>query len=133
MNEDTLAEGLGWFSIALGAAELLNPCALNDALGVRNHIRGDRVARGYGVREIAAGIGILTQKEPAARAFWMWSRVAGDLVDLATLFSVATTTSKRGFTATSIASVLGVTALDVYVASRLSERAGGARELRLVA
>lgn len=133
MDEQKIAEGLGWFSIALGAAELLNPCALNDALGVRDHIKGDRVARAYGMREIASGVGILSQKDPQSRAFWMWSRVAGDLIDLATLASIATTTNKRGFTAMSIASVVGVTALDYYVATRLTERAGGARELRLVA
>ena len=40
--------------------------------------------RAYGVREIAAGMGILGSRN-GDRAPWVWSRVAGDALDLASL------------------------------------------------
>jgi len=51
-----LARRLGWFSLALGAAEMLAPRRLNRVLGVRPN--RDWLVRGFGARESAAGIGI---------------------------------------------------------------------------
>jgi hypothetical protein len=73
-----LATFLGLFSIGLGLAELLRPRTVGKATGVHNRM----LLRGYGVREIVSGVGILTTDRPA---FWLWSRVAGDVIDLATL------------------------------------------------
>ena len=38
--------------------------------------------RGLGVREITSGVGILSNERTAE---WLWSRVAGDVMDLALL------------------------------------------------
>src|SRR5690349_1429614 len=54
----SLAQGLGWFSVALGAAAILAPNAIGAITGTGR--RG--VARRVGVRELATGIGILTQR-----------------------------------------------------------------------
>ena len=54
----TLARGLGWFSIGLGLAELLAPAQGRRFLGMEEHTG---LIRAYGAREIATGIGILTQ------------------------------------------------------------------------
>ncbi|MBV8095896.1 MAG: hypothetical protein JO110_22235, partial [Acetobacteraceae bacterium] len=78
-SAETLARGLGWFSIALGLAEVLAPSSLARASGVR---ASEQLVAGYGVREIATGIGILSAKSPAP---WVWGRVGGDALDLATL------------------------------------------------
>jgi uncharacterized membrane protein len=75
--------------------------------------------RTYGVRELAAGIGILSQERPVN---WVWSRVAGDVVDLATLARARATS--RGRTAAT-AAVLGVTALDIMCATQLTRADGG--------
>src|SRR5919112_5715207 len=78
-SADALARGLGWFSIGLGLAEVIAPGALARALGMRGH---EGLIRAYGVREIATGIGVLASEDPTP---WIWGRVAGDALDLATL------------------------------------------------
>src|SRR3954453_22135368 len=76
---ESLARGLGWFSIGLGALELCAPRALTRALGMPG---SEALVQGYGLREIASGVGILASRDPAP---WVWSRVAGDALDLGTL------------------------------------------------
>ncbi|MBJ6124510.1 cyclase dehydrase [Microvirga splendida] len=112
---DTLARGLGIFSIALGIAEVVAPRALARALGMRGQ---EGLIAGYGVREIATGIGILASKDPTP---WIWGRVAGDGLDLATLATALESNNpKRGNVGIAMAAVAGVTALDVYCAQTLS-------------
>jgi uncharacterized membrane protein len=72
----------------------------------------------YGLREIAAGITIFSQKKPSGG---LWSRVAGDALDLASLGVAFTSPSaKRGRVAFATANVLAVTALDLIAAKQLS-------------
>lgn len=113
---DALARGLGVFSIALGAAEVIAPGALARALGLEGH---ETLIRGYGLREIAAGIGILASDDPTP---WVWGRVAGDALDIATLatgFDGADEAQRRNLIV-ALAAVTGVTALDVYCGQALS-------------
>ncbi|MBD2748581.1 cyclase dehydrase [Microvirga sp. BT688] len=112
---DTLARGLGIFSIALGIAEVVAPRALARALGMKGQ---EGLIAGYGVREIATGIGILASKDPTP---WIWGRVAGDGLDLATLATALEGRNpKKGNVGIAMAAVAGVTALDVYCAQTLS-------------
>ena len=76
---DQLAKKLGYFSIALGLAELLAPKALCNAIGVRGL---EPVFRAYGAREVATGVAILASHDPEP---WIWARVAGDIADIATV------------------------------------------------
>ena len=111
-----LAKGLGWFSIGLGLAELLAPRAIANISGVSNKHTG--LIRLYGLREIGAGITIFAQKKPTEG---VWSRVAGDAMDLTTLGIAATNPeAKLGRVAFATANVLAVTALDVMCAMQLS-------------
>lgn len=111
-----LARGLGWFSVGLGLAELLAPRAVASISGVSNKHTG--LIRLYGLREIASGVAIFSQKEPAAG---LWSRVAGDALDLASLGKAFTSPdAKRGRVAFATANVLAVTALDLIAAKQLS-------------
>lgn len=108
---DAMAKGLGWFSIALGVAELFAPKATAQATGVQY---GKNLLQAYGVREIATGIGLLTSKDPQP---WLWARVAGDALDLATLAAdLVSNNHKRRNTAMAMLAVMGVTALDVWAA-----------------
>ncbi|WP_457091660.1 cyclase dehydrase [Microvirga sp. P5_D2] len=112
---DTLARGLGLFSIVLGIAQVVAPRTLARALGMKGQ---EGLIAGYGVREIATGIGILASKDPMP---WIWGRVAGDGLDLATLATALEGNNpKRGNVGIAMAAVAGVTALDVYCAQTLS-------------
>lgn len=116
-----LAKGLGWFSIGLGVTELLAPRFIANISGVPNSRTG--LIRLYGLREIAAGVAIFSQKEPAAG---VWSRVAGDALDLASLGMAFTSPdAKRGRVAFATANVLAVTALDLICAKQLSTNSPG--------
>ncbi|HEX4948410.1 MAG TPA: SRPBCC family protein, partial [Blastocatellia bacterium] len=117
--EANLARGLGWFSLGLGVAEMVAPRGLARLIG----LRGDHsnLFRMLGAREIASGIGLLTQRQPTAGA---WSRVAGDAMDLALLGTAFTSPkANRGRLAAATAAVAGVTALDVLCSQQLSRRA----------
>ena len=115
-----LANGLGWFSIGLGLSELLAPRAIASITGVSKQRTG--LIRLYGLREIAAGIMIFSQENPAAG---LWSRVAGDAMDLASLGNAARSpNASRGRIAFATANVLAVTALDVICAKQLSSNGG---------
>ena len=111
-----LAKGLGWFSIGLGLAELLAPRAIANISGVSNERTG--LIRLYGLREIASGIAIFSQAKPTEA---VWSRVAGDALDLTSLgMAAANPNAKKGRIAFATANVLAVTALDVMCAMQLS-------------
>jgi hypothetical protein len=79
MSLDGMAKGLGLFSIGLGLAELLAPRAMARATGMRGR---ETLLQAYGLREIATGIGLLASADPRP---WLWGRVAGDALDMATL------------------------------------------------
>lgn len=115
MDAESLAHGLGWFSIALGLAEVLAPRALTRGLGMEG---SERLVQAYGLRELATGFGILGAEQPAP---WIWGRVGGDVLDIATLASgFDDRNPKKPNVAFALLSVLGVTALDIVCAQQLS-------------
>ncbi|MFL6531653.1 MAG: SRPBCC family protein [Chthoniobacterales bacterium] len=78
-GREIFAKGLGIFSIGLGLAEIFASRELARLIGVKNR---PAVFAALGAREILSGIGILAQRRPAG---WLWSRVAGDIMDLSLL------------------------------------------------
>jgi uncharacterized membrane protein len=126
-RSERLAKSLGWFSIGLGLAQLLAPRAMSRAAGVADH---PILMRTVGVREIAAGVGILSQRNPAP---WLWTRVAGDALDLTMLGLAASRpgTQKNRLAAATVA-VAGVTVLDVLTSVQQTELDGG-RNVRALA
>lgn len=116
VSEDRLATALGWFSIGLGLAEVLAPKGVARLIGVGND--HPVLFRLLGLREIASGVGILTQQRPAG---WLWSRVAGDALDLSLLgAALKSDDSNRARVVIATVAVVGVTALDVLDAQQLS-------------
>jgi hypothetical protein len=103
-----LARFLGLFSIGLGIWELTG----NQCLQNRTGVRYPGLLRAYGVREVATGVGILASRRPG---FWLWSRVAGDIVDLSTIAAANRQASggDRTKTLEAAGAVLGVTVLDL--------------------
>ena len=76
--------------------------------------------RFLGLREMASGAGILMNRRPAG---WMWSRVAGDTMDLALLGAAfASRRRTRNQILLAAAAVAGVTALDLLCSAELSKK-----------
>ena len=104
-----LATALAAVSVALGAVELLLPSRTARLTGLA---APRLLIRAYGARELAAGIGLLGASD---RAPWLWARVAGDALDLATLLVLARPGRARRLT---LGAVLGITCLDTIAALR---------------
>jgi len=119
---DTLAQGLGLFSIGLGLVELASARSMADALGLRGQ---ERLVQAYGLREVATGIGILTSRGED-RAPWLWGRVAGDALDVATLAAGMRDADpdRRRNAGLAMAAVIGVTILDLVAAQALQPERG---------
>jgi hypothetical protein len=113
------ARMLGLFSYGLGIAQVVKPGAVNRFIGVPDHNPNHALQRLLGVREIVSGTGILFGNNTSV---WMWSRVAGDAMDMMILtgtLSAGLGTRKRLIPA--IAAVVGIAALDASVAIRARE------------
>ena len=121
-----LADGLGWFSIGLGVAELMAPDQVARVIGVPATERSTSVLRAMGMREIGAGVAILAASNKAPG---LWARVAGDALDLGLLTAGlrdAAADGRRGAIAT--AGVAGVTLVDLMCARRASDARWGPAE-----
>src|SRR5690242_18306798 len=77
------------------------------------------------MREIGTGIGILASGNKAP---WLWGRVAGDVLDLATLGATMNGSRRKDSVAMAIGSVALVTALDIACAQALANGRGEAVE-----
>jgi hypothetical protein len=113
---DQLARFLGWFSIALGLTEIFAGGRLARALGLEGN---EKLMRLFGARELGAGFATLSPD----KRFGLWSRVAGDALDLLTLataFDGRSSLRQRDNARLAILAVLGVTALDVIAARAVS-------------
>ncbi|MBB5235103.1 hypothetical protein [Deinococcus budaensis] len=118
MNARQVARGLGWFSLGLGAVEVLAPGQMSRLVGAPEK-QGSGLVRAYGARELLAGAGLLTQ--PAAAATWMWARVAGDVLDLAAVGRVQPEDPHgRKRLVRSLLMLTGVMVVDVLVARALA-------------
>src|SRR3954454_11543088 len=125
VSPQQLANGLGWFSIGLGLAEIATPNLVANLIGVTDDSKTRKVLRFYGARELAAGFGILSQSNPSG---WLWARVAGDVVDISSLGKAITDdASDRGKGIATAAALVGVTLADVYCAKQLSNGAGNSQ------
>jgi hypothetical protein len=113
---DRLARWLGWFSVGLGVAELVAPGKITRALGLQGK---EGLVRAFGVREIGAGMLTLSTEKRAG----LWSRVAGDGLDLVAL---APGLDPRNPKKKNVALVIGlitlVTVLDIVSADAVSVR-----------
>lgn len=117
------APAWGWFSIGLGLAQVAVPRRTARLIGIRDNDRNSMLMRAVGLREIASGVGILTQPRSAG---WLWTRVAGDVMDLALLGSALNSErTQRNRTAAATAAVLGITALDVRRSEQMTRAPEG--------
>ena len=117
-----MAKGLGYFSLALGATELLAARSVCRAAGIEGQ---ENLVRFYGAREVATGIAILASHDATP---WIWRRVAGDTADVATVLSAGPEGSAlQGRRLAALAVLLGATAADIFCAVGLTTEKGGRR------
>ncbi len=112
---DRLGKGLGWLSLALGAAGLFAGGRVADA----HRLEGQtRLVRLFGAREIASGLMTLSPD----RRTGLWSRVAGDVMDVMLVATAldAPTTRQRGNAKLALAAVAGIAVLDVIAATAVT-------------
>lgn len=114
VDQRQLARALGWFSVGLGVVQVLAPRSLGRFIGAgENHATLMRLC---GMREIASGVGLLSERAPASSAI---SRVAGDAIDLALLGAALRSPDAQPTRLLGAATaVMGVMAVDVYAAGR---------------
>ncbi|MEV4754902.1 SRPBCC family protein [Micromonospora sp. NPDC049559] len=75
-----LPRALGALSLGLGAALLARPGMARELAGAERSVVAPLVIRGVAARELLHAAGLLASRQPAG---WVWSRVAGDAMDLA--------------------------------------------------
>ena len=120
---ERLAKALGVFSVGLGLAQILAPDRVARAIGVDDEGGNRRTMRALGFRELATGVGLLTQERPTPFA---WGRVTGDVMDLALLGRALGSRRhdpRRVLVAT--AAVAGIMVLDILASRRLSRDGDG--------
>jgi hypothetical protein len=127
-DADRLGRALGWFSLGLGLMEMFAPRTVTRMLGMEGH---EGLVRAYGAREIGAGMLSLSTE----RSVGLWSRVAGDALDIATVATVAGGTErKRGAFRLALVALAGVAVLDLLAAQAVtakhSRSAGSPRSYR---
>jgi uncharacterized membrane protein len=131
--ERRLGRGLGMVSLGIGLAELTRPGRLSRATGVGRWVRARAIMPALGVRELGHAAGLLSGRRPVR---WVWTRVAGDAIDLGLLgraHAYGRMTDRRR-AAVAAGAVLGITAVDVYAALRMTRaRREARRELRVTA
>jgi hypothetical protein len=126
MNYKGLSFGLGIFSIALGAVEIIANRRIAQALdqddgATRNTLKA------FGAREIAAGANLLMAP---AHSTNMWNRVAGDAIDLAALGLAARRAPKSAALWGAVAFVAAAAAVDYLTARGLDQETGKASPKR---
>jgi uncharacterized membrane protein len=120
--DEGLATFLGWFSVGLGLTEVLAPRRFSNFIGLSGDRDCQSTVRLVGLRELASGVGLLTRRKPAG---WLWSRVAGDAMDLALLGgALASGAPCPARVSGATLAVIGVTALDVYCAVATTQHSG---------
>jgi len=118
-----LVSALGWTSLALAAAPLVAPDRVARAVGVDDDPANRLLVRGVGARELLHGVLLLIGPTPT-----VWTRVAGDGLDLALLGRAcrSQTAAARARTVTALGVVAGITAVDLYAARRTLRQQHGA-------
>ncbi len=114
--EPALSQMIGMTAVGLGLWGLMFPNAVKRTLGV---VSPPGVVRTlFGVRELASGVALASDP---TRADVLWARFGADLLDIAALAGMTRRGNpSRGMAKAGLVFVLGVTALDLFTAVRMS-------------
>lgn len=113
----TASSGFGALSWVVGLAELFTPHQLLGWMGVDKRMAP--LLRGFGLREIGTGVGIL--QNPMGPQY-LWARVAGDALDLAVLACALRPRSRKPERVDLALAVVGaITVVDILMSARLTQ------------
>jgi hypothetical protein len=116
-----LGQMLGALSIGLGVLDLVAARRIARLLGMRG---SEGLIRACGVREVVSGMGLLRSRN---RTLWIWSRVGGDVLDVAALLAGLRGGNRQKRNVGLMLAAMGaITSLDLLYARSLS-RAKAAR------
>ncbi|MBW3657051.1 MAG: SRPBCC family protein [Actinobacteria bacterium] len=122
-DRTALTRSLGWFSLALGTAQVLAPHRVARLIGVEPTPRTETLMRAVGTQELLLGAGVL-RRPPRG---WLWSRVAGDISHLAMLAAaIGSDDGQRERTAKATAAVAAIGVVDLVASLRAGGDAGRA-------
>jgi hypothetical protein len=113
MSTITMSRALGLAGIGIGLAELIAPNLLSKTLGIKPT---PTLLRAMGAREVASGLGIVGRHNPTPA---QWTRVMGDVVDIALLGLAVPKSSQRKAVFAALGAVLAIGALDLLTARKL--------------
>jgi hypothetical protein len=108
-----MSRALGAAGIGIGVAELVAPLWLSKQLGIAPR---PTLLRAMGAREVASGLGIVARDNPTPG---QWTRVVGDVLDIALLGVALRRSRRRGFVLGALTAVLAISAIDLITARRL--------------
>jgi hypothetical protein len=115
----TLSGALGMGAIGLGMWGLLAPRSVRSYLGVPKVVPVPVIQALFGVRELWTGY---TLAGDPTKSEMLWTRVFGDVFDIAVLSALSTPANKKARNARgALKFVLLVTALDVIAAIRMTD------------
>ena len=119
-TKTALVKGLGGASLGLGMSEVLAPAKVAALAGIDANGRTRPVIRALGLRECGHAAALLFGPSKL-----VWTRVAGDALDVALLGVGAANHGERGRrTAVSAAALVGIAAADLYAALRTTRNGG---------
>ena len=114
----TLSGSLGMGAIGLGMLGLLAPRMVRNYLGVPKAVPVPVIQTLFGVRELWTGY---TLAGDPTKSEMLWTRVMGDVFDIAVLGALSTLANKKAHNARgALKFVLVITALDVMAAMRMT-------------
>ena len=121
MSFKQVGSGLGYFSLTLGALEVLAPRRIARALGLDEEGTAKTVIRAFGVRELAAGVMLLRGPAVSTNA---WNRVIGDVIDAGALAWAAKNSTRKSALTGALAFVGAAAILDATTAIGLDNETG---------
>jgi uncharacterized membrane protein len=115
-----MARALGLFSLGLGVWQLASPRSVAKVVGI-DDAPDENLIRAIGLRELGAAAGLLWGSQPAP---FLWSRVAGDLMDLSLLANAMGSRDgdRRRQVARSMLAVAAVTLPDLVASVKTTDR-----------
>jgi len=120
LSPQTINKFLGWFSLGLGAGELLFPRRITEGTGVRS----ETLVKAFGLRELASGATLLAAPSNPVGPL---GRVGGDILDIVAAGREAfrADNPKRNGAIFALAFVGGALLLDAYATYRAAQGASG--------
>jgi uncharacterized membrane protein len=121
LADKSLTTFIGWFSIGLGAVQVLTPRIFLRLFGIKARNTNVLLTRVVGLREISSGIGIFAEPRPIT---WIQARIVGDAMDIMLLGRAFTSKQITNpiSSGAALLSVLAITVVDLATNQLISNK-----------